>query len=313
MLRVDLALEGPLKAQQPRILTLAYKALEHIEGTDEVEILVNGQPAPRPERRAPRAIPGIRHVVAVASGKGGVGKSTVAVNLAVALARRGELVGLLDADVYGPNVPTMIGLKGAPTAAMVGGRLKPLVAYGVKVLSVGLLGVGESALVWRGPLLGKVINQLLFQADWQPLDTLVVDLPPGTGDVALTLVQSAPLSGAVIVATPQDVALEDAVRALAMLRDAGVPILGLVENMASFTCPDCGRHTEIFGRGGVRRAAAARDLPLLAELPLVEAIRAGGDAGHPAAADPVLASFFEPLAARVAAALAALPAVSTAS
>jgi ATP-binding protein involved in chromosome partitioning len=188
---------------------------------------------------------------------------------------------------------------------MVGGRLRPREAHGVKVLSVGLLGVDrEAALVWRGPLLGKLVNQLLFQADWAPLDVLVVDLPPGTGDVPLTLVQSAPLDGAVLVVTPQPVALEDAFRALTMLRDAGVPILGLVENMAYHRCPDCGREADLFGRGGARRAAEARGLPLLAELPLLESIREGGDAGHPAATDPALAPLFEALAERIAGRLA---------
>ncbi len=307
-LRVDLALGGPLKAQQARLAILVYKALEHLDGIDEVELRADGQPVARPERRAPQSVAGVRHLVAVASGKGGVGKTTVAVNLAVALARRGAAAGLLDADVYGPNVPTMIGLQSGSRVEMVKGRLRPAVAHGVKVLSVGLLGAGDSPLVWRGPLLTKMINQLLFQADWAPLDILVVDLPPGTGDVPLALVQSAPLSGAIIVATPQDVALEDAVRALAMLHDAGVPILGLVENMAYYTCPGCGHRAELFGRGGVRRAAEARGLSLLAELPLVEAIRAGCDAGHPAAADPRLAALFEPLAACVVEALAAQPA-----
>lgn len=304
LLRVDLFFEGVLKAQQARLLTLIYKALEHVEGVDEVEVVVNGEPAPKPARRAPVPIPGVRHVVAVASGKGGVGKSTVAVNLAVALGRRGQAVGLLDADIYGPNVPTMLGLPSGVRAEMTGGRLKPLVAHGVKALSVGLLGVApDAALVWRGPLLTKLIHQLLFQAAWAPLDTLVVDLPPGTGDVALTLVQAAPLAGAVLVATPQRVALEDVVRAHSMLRDAGVPVLGLVENMAFHACPGCGREADLFGRGGARQAASSLGLPLLAELPLVEAIRERGDDGHPAALDPTLAPHFDALAAGVAEAL----------
>ncbi len=301
LLRIDLFFEGVLKAQQAKLLTVVYKALEHIDGVDDVEVRVNGVAAPRPERRAPVAIPGVRHVVAVASGKGGVGKSTIAVNLAVALARRGQAVGLLDADIYGPNVPTMLGLARGARAEMAAGRLAPLVAHGIKTLSVGLLGIApDAALVWRGPLLAKLVHQLLFQADWAPLDTLVVDLPPGTGDVPLTLVQAAPLHGAILVATPQAVALEDAFRAFTMLRDAGVPILGLVENMAYHACQGCGREADLFGRGGARRAAEARGLPLLAELPLVEAIREGGDAGHPAALDPALAGPFDLLAARVA-------------
>ncbi len=306
VLRVDLFFEGILKAQEARLLIVIYKALEHIDGADEVEVVVNGEATPRPARRAPVPIPGVRHVVAVASGKGGVGKSTVAVNLAVTLARRGESVGLLDADIYGPNVPTMLGLPPGVKAEMVRGRLGPLVAHGVKALSVGVLGVApEAALVWRGPLLTKLIHQLLFQADWAPLDTLVIDLPPGTGDVALTLVQAAPLSGAILVATPQRVALEDALRAHTMLHEAGVPVLGLVENMAYHACAGCGREADLFGRGGARRAAEARGLPLLAELPLVEAIRERSDDGRPAALDPALAPAFDALAARVSDALAA--------
>jgi ATP-binding protein involved in chromosome partitioning len=306
VLRVDLFFEGVLRAQQGRLLTLIHKALEHLEGVEEVEVRVNDEPAPRPARRAPAPVPGVRRLVAVASGKGGVGKTTVAVNLAVALGRRGYRAGLLDADVFGPNVPTMLGLGDAPKAEMVGGRLQPRVAHGVKALSVGLLGVGrEAALVWRGPLLGKLVNQLLFQADWAPLDILVVDLPPGTGDVALTLVQSAPLDGAILVATPQAVAIEDVLRAHTMLRDAGVPILGLVENMAYHRCPDCGREADPFGRGGARRAAEAHGVGFLAELPLLESIRRAGDAGHPAAADPGLAPLFEALAERISGRLAA--------
>ena len=307
VLRVDLFFEGVLKAQEARLLTVIYKALEHLEGIDDVEVVVNGEVAARPMRRAPVPIPGVRHVVAVASGKGGVGKSTVAVNLAVTLVRRGASVGLLDADIYGPNVPTMLGLPAGAKAEMVRGRLVPLVAHGVKTLSVGLLGVSpDAALVWRGPLLTKLVHQLLFQADWAPLDVLVVDLPPGTGDVALTLVQAAPLSGAILVATPQRVALEDALRAHTMLRDAGVPILGLVENMAYHTCAGCGREADLFGRGGARRTAEARGLSLLAELPLLEAIRVRSDDGRPAALDPELAPPFEALGARVAESLASL-------
>jgi len=200
-----------------------------------------------------------QHVIAVASGKGGVGKSTIAVNLAVTLAQTGAAVGLLDADIHGPNIPRMMGAHGQPQQGP-DGSMAPLERYGVKLMSVGFLAVGTRPVIWRGPLIGKIIKQFLTQVDWGTLDYLIVDLPPGTGDAQLTLCQSVPLTGGVIVSTPQDVAMEDALRGLEMFRTMQVPILGLVENMSYFLCPHCKERTDIFAHGGTRSAAEARFL-----------------------------------------------------
>src|SRR5215471_14547881 len=221
-----------------------------------------------------------QHVIAVASGKGGVGKSTIAVNLAIALAQTGAAVGLLDADIHGPNIPRMMGVAGQPEKGP-DGTMMPLRNYGVALMSVGFLAGGTKPVIWRGPLIGKIIKQFLMQVDWGRLDYLIVDLPPGTGDAQLTLCQSVPLTGGVIVSTPQDVALEDALRGLEMLRTMQVPILGLVENMSYFLCPHCHERTDIFAHGGTRKAAEEHHVPFLGELPLDLKIRRGGDEGIP--------------------------------
>ena len=221
-----------------------------------------------------------QHVVAVASGKGGVGKSTIAVNLAVTLAQTGAAVGLLDADIHGPNIPRMMGVGGQPQKSP-DGKMTPLSNYGVKVMSVGFLAGGTKPVIWRGPLIGKMIKQFLTQVDWGSLDYLIVDLPPGTGDAQLTLCQSVALTGGVIVSTPQDVALEDALRGMEMFRTVQVPILGLIENMSYFLCPHCHERTDIFAHGGTRNAAEEHHVPFLGELPLDLKIRRGGDEGIP--------------------------------
>ncbi len=225
-------------------------------------------------------IPGVTHVLAVASGKGGVGKSTVAVNLAIALAQDGARVGLLDADVYGPSAPLMTGLEGAP--AMVDGKIEPLQAYGLKVISVGFLVAPDQPIIWRGPMVSSLLRQFLYEVRWGELDYLVIDLPPGTGDIQLTLAQAMPLSGAVIVTTPQDVALADVVRGVEMFRKLNVPILGVVENMSYFCCPNCGARSEIFSHGGGDRTSKRIQVPFLGEIPLSARIREGGDTGEPA-------------------------------
>lgn len=235
-----------------------------------------------------------QYIIAVASGKGGVGKSTIAVNLAVTLAQTGARVGLLDADIHGPNIPRMMGLSGQPQPGPDGSML-PLVNYGVRVMSVGFLGIGNKAVIWRGPLIGKMLKQFLTQVAWGALDYLIVDLPPGTGDAQLTLCQSVPLTGGIIVSTPQDVALEDALRGMEMFHKMQVPILGLVENMSYFLCPHCNERTEIFAHGGAQQMAETQHVPLLAALPLAPQIRQGGDAGTPivvAAPDSVYAGIF---------------------
>ena len=226
------------------------------------------------------AIPGVEHVLAVASGKGGVGKSTVAVNLALALRERGQTVGLMDADLYGPNIPRMMGIQASPVIQ--GDRIIPPVQYGLKVLSMGfLLPERDSPVIWRGPLVAKTLEQFFEQADWKGLDYLVVDLPPGTGDAQLTLAQRVPVRGAVIVTTPQEVALEDALKGVRMFQQVEVPILGILENMSYFLCPSCGERCAIFGQGGGQRISTQLGLPFLGEVPLDPDMRQGGDRGEP--------------------------------
>ncbi len=230
-----------------------------------------------------RAIPGVRDVIVVASGKGGVGKSTVSVNLAVALAAAGKRVGLLDADIYGPSAPMMLGLTRPPMTE--GAKLVPPVAHGVKVVSFGLLTDTREPVIWRGPLIGKALKQLAYDTEWGQLDYLVVDLPPGTGDVQLALIENLPIHQALIVTTPQDVALLDAHKALSMFKQLNVPVMGVVENMAHYCCPNCGHVEAIFGSGGGARFADERGLQVLAQIPLGGPVRAAGDQGQPVALD----------------------------
>src|SRR6202522_2705708 len=236
-----------------------------------------GQPA-----QGPMPLPGVAHVVAVGSGKGGVGKTTVAVNLAVALGKMGYRVGLIDADIYGPNVPMMLGATRQPN--VVGeNRIEPILAHGVKFISVGLISPGDKPMVMRGPMLHQIIRQFLMQVEWGELDYLIVDLPPGTGDVVISLVQTVPLTGAVVVSTPSDVALQDARKALEMFAQVNVEVLGIVENMSHFTCPHCSEIIDIFSKGGAERTAAQFNVPFLGSIELVPAIREGGDRGLPVA------------------------------
>ncbi len=228
-------------------------------------------------------LPGVKNIIAVASGKGGVGKSTVATNLAVALAQDGASVGLLDADITGPDIPLMMGLEGQPSASP-SNKIVPLERYGVKVISIQFFVPEGQPIVWRGPLVGGAIQQFLRDVDWGDLDYLVVDLPPGTSDAQLTLAQAVPISGSVLVSTPQDVALLDVTKALAMFRRLSVPVMGIVENMTAFVCPHCGEATEIFGRGGGERFARDNDLEYFGGIPIDVRVRQGGDVGVPAVA-----------------------------
>ncbi|MEO5923064.1 MAG: Mrp/NBP35 family ATP-binding protein [Bryobacteraceae bacterium] len=233
-----------------------------------------------PQQEAPKQpIPGVRNLVAIGSGKGGVGKTTVSVNLAISLARQGRTVGLLDADVYGPNVPLMMGVNETPMGNA--DRIRPIEKYGVKLMSMGFLNPGDKPLVWRGPMLHNVIQQFLRNVEWGTLDYLLIDLPPGTGDVALSLIQTAPLTGAIVVTTPSDVSLEDARKAINMFQQVRVPILGLVENMSYLIAPGSGERIDVFGQGGGKRTAEQMNVPFLGELALNPAVRIGGDTGAP--------------------------------
>ena len=226
-------------------------------------------------------IAGVKNLIAVGSGKGGVGKTTVAVNIAIALSQLGHKVGLLDADVYGPNVPLMMGTSQTPSA--IGERIQPLEKYGVKLMSMGFLSPGDKPLVWRGPMLHSVIQQFLRGVDWGQLDYLIIDLPPGTGDVQLSLIQTAPVTGAVVVTTPSDVSLEDARKAVRMFEQVKVPVLGMVENMSYMQCPHCNERIDVFSTGGGRRTAADMNIHFLGALALDPQVRIGGDTGQPVA------------------------------
>ena len=238
---------------------------------------------PTPQQGGPQRISGVDRIIAVASGKGGVGKSTVSSNLAVALARQGRRVGLLDADIYGPSQPRMMGVNKRP-ASPDGKTIEPLRAHGVTMMSIGLMLKEDEAVIWRGPMIMGALQQLLTQVEWGRLDVLIVDLPPGTGDIQLTLCQRTQLTGAIVVSTPQDVALLDARKALDMFQKLKTPVLGLIENMSTYVCPNCGHEAHIFGHGGVAAEAAKLDLPFLGEIPLALEVRIAGDSGTPIAA-----------------------------
>jgi len=266
-----------------------------------------GRPEPLIQRDP---IPGVQHVLAVASGKGGVGKSTVASNLAVALQRAGHAVGLMDADIYGPSVPTMLGVRQDPEITDVNGRrmIIPLEAHGLKLMSLGFLQPEDDPVIWRGPLVMRAVRQFLRDVHWQGCDILVIDLPPGTGDAQLTLTQSAPLDGAIIVTTPQDVSLIDARKGLHMFREVDVPVLGIIENMSVYTCPECGHEEHIFRSGGGRRTAEELGIPLLGDVPIDRRIAEAGDSGTPmviAHPDSAAAQAFGRIAEAVAATLVA--------
>ncbi len=266
----------PLRGQIEREASAAVKA---IPGVEAVEIHMDSS-VPSDRRISGRLDIGVRNAIAVGSGKGGVGKSTVAVNLAVALAQTGAQVGLLDADIYGPNVPLMMGVSEMPHSED-GKKIQPLASYGVKLMSMGFLIDSKTPLIWRGPMIHGAIRQFLQDVDWGNLDYLVVDLPPGTGDASLSLAQSLPLTGAVLVTTPQEVSMADVVRGVAMFQHLEVPVLGVVENMSYYVCPGCGDKTYIFGQGGGRRVADEMKIPFLGEVPIDPRIREGGDTGQP--------------------------------
>ena len=287
------------------VLSVTAVLTAHQEGEQPTA----GAKAVRKTQEAPQgspggSIPGVGHIIAVASGKGGVGKSTVAVNLALGLKRLGLRVGLLDADIYGPSVPRLLGISHKPETE--GRKLKPIEKYGIKTMSIGFLVKEDEAMIWRGPMVQSALTQMLSDVAWAPLDVLVLDMPPGTGDAQLTIAQRVPLKGAVIVSTPQDIALIDAKKGIAMFNKTQVPILGVVENMSLFTCPDCGSSHAIFGHGGARETAEKLGVPFLGEIPLVPRIRETSDSGQPvsvSAPEGPEAKAFLDLAKKVAASL----------
>jgi ATP-binding protein involved in chromosome partitioning len=289
----DLKVDGARVAFQIELTTPACPLKDEIEsrvhaaldpiGVESVELTWGASVRRAAPRTAEQLLPNVKNVVAVASGKGGVGKSTVSVNLAVALARDGASVGLLDADITGPNIPLMLGLEGQPGKSR-DNKIVPLERHGVKAISIQFFVPAGQPIIWRGPLVGGAITQFLRDVDWGDLDYLVVDLPPGTSDAQLTLAQAVPISGAVLVTTPQEVSILDVEKALAMFKRMSVPVLGLVENMQAFICPHCGESIELFGRGGGERFAREHQLELLGGIPLDMTVRQGGDVGVPAVA-----------------------------
>jgi ATP-binding protein involved in chromosome partitioning len=269
------------------------KAVLGIPGVDKAMVALTaerapqqpGQPQQQPQGQRGTGVPGIKHLIAVASGKGGVGKSTTAVNLALALKSLGLKVAVLDADVYGPSIPKLFGLTGKPEPSTAAGKkMKPMTRYGVEVMSIGFLVPEDTAMIWRGPMVMSALTQLLRDTEWGEADVMVIDMPPGTGDVQLTLAQQTPLAGAVIVSTPQDLALIDARKGLNMFAKVNVPVIGIVENMSYFVCTKCGERHEIFGHGGARDEASRIGVPFLGEIPLDKEVRLRSDSGEPVVA-----------------------------
>lgn len=303
----DVELGYPAKSQIPALRNAMIAAAKGVPGVQNVSVNMTSKIVAHSAQRGVALLPKVKNIVAVASGKGGVGKSTMAVNLALALAAEGAAVGLLDADIYGPSLPMMMGIEGRPQSAD-GKSMEPLENYGVQVMSIGFLVAQDEAMIWRGPMATQALEQLLRQTNWADLDYLIVDLPPGTGDIQLTLSQRVPMTGAVIVTTPQDIALLDAKKGIKMFDKVGVPILGIVENMAVHVCSQCGHAEHIFGEGGGRRMAAEYAMDYLGALPLDIRIREQADSGKPTVvADPDgdIAGIYKAVARQVAIKIAA--------
>ena len=303
----DVELGYPAKSQIPGFRKDLIAAAKSVAGVDNVSVNINMKIAAHSVQRGVQLLPKVKNIVAVASGKGGVGKSTTAVNLALALAAEGASVGLLDADIYGPSVPMMMGIDGRPESAD-GQTMEPLENYGVQVMSIGFLVAQDEAMIWRGPMATQALEQLLRQTNWRELDYLIVDMPPGTGDIQLTLSQRVPMTGAVVVTTPQDIALLDAKKGIKMFEKVGVPILGIVENMAVHVCSNCGHVEHIFGADGGRRMAEDYKMDYLGALPLNMQIRLQADSGKPTVVsdpDGEVAGIYKSVARKVALSIAA--------
>jgi len=284
----DVNLTTPACPVKDQLKAQARQVVANLAWVTDVQVTMTANTAAaRGQGQQTPLLPKVKNVVAVASGKGGVGKSTTSVNLAVALAQTGARVGLMDADIYGPNVPLMMGLKTKPEVHSEDGRVQPVLRYGIKLVSVGFFLDENKPVIWRGPMVHGAIRQFLADFEWGDLDYLVIDLPPGTGDAPLSLSQLVPLSGVVIVTTPQDVALQDVAKGIAMFKQLEVPVIGVIENMSYFVCPNCSERHELFGRGGGERIAQAFDVPFLGQVPLQPNVRTGGDEGQPVVmADP---------------------------
>ncbi len=303
----DVELGYPAASLHDALRRRLIEAARTVPGVGNVSVGVRTAITPHQVQRGVQLLPGVKNIVAVASGKGGVGKSTTAANLALALAAEGATVGLLDADIYGPSLPTMMGVSGKPVSYD-DKTMEPKVAHGVQVMSIGLMVEPGQAMVWRGPMATQALDQLLRGTNWKDLDYLVVDMPPGTGDIQLSLAQRVPVTGAVIVTTPQDIALIDARKGISMFEKVGVPILGVVENMAVHVCTNCGHAEHVFGAGGGERLAAEHGVPYLGALPLAMAIREQADSGTPtvaAAPESEAAGLYRAVARKVAVAIAA--------
>ena len=303
----DVELGYPAKSQIPALRQALIAAAKGVAGVANVSANVTTKITAHAAQRGVALLPQVKNIVAVASGKGGVGKSTTAANLALALAAEGARVGLLDADIYGPSMPMMMGISGKPASAD-GKTMEPMLNYGVQVMSIGFLVPQDEAMIWRGPMATQALEQLLRQTHWQELDYLIVDMPPGTGDIQLTLSQRVPMTGAVIVTTPQDIALLDAKKGIKMFEKVGVPILGIVENMAVHVCSNCGHVEHIFGADGGKKMATEYGMDYLGALPLAMSIREQADSGRPTVvADPEgeVAGLYKALARKVGVAIAA--------
>ena len=311
--RLDIALGYPAQSQWAAYSGLVEQALKAVDGIQRVEVNWSTHVLTHQAMRGQALLSGVKNIVAVASGKGGVGKSTTAVNLALALSAEGARVGLLDADIYGPSQPLMLGLSGKPDSPD-GKTITPPVNHGLQMMSIGLLIDGQAPAIWRGPMATQAFDQMLRLSNWGapqlPLDYLIVDLPPGTGDIHLSISQRAPLTAAIIVTTPQDIALLDAKKGLQMFEKVSVPVLGVVENMATYCCPNCGHEAHIFGQDGGKRLAETCGVPLLGAMPLDLGIREQSDSGRPtlvAAPDSAVANLYREMARKLAAGLSLLP------